>query len=424
MSYEKIFFVITEFRNEGNTAVKPFEKLSNKLFETFLREILLICHENIDNMVSSFKTKGNSSDGPADLPDTDEEFESCLLFIQYLSFTSCTFLIPVYLFYPLLVKCSLLVDFYVTSQLKQNFNQLLSNPAFILDSFKHIEYIEKAHQIIIKKFMFYISRPFENISNNSKSKSTNDEFLMKKLSNIIFRRGNIALSDGIIELSSREMLKRSGHSLYTEANTTSSFGLQSIFHQYLISSDDRISPTSKNARQIVKYLHQYASEKCVKLLELVFENAIVDWVFPEMRSALLSLENPISFRSLHHANKFNSKKKLKLLYNSSRSPSPSTSLLVLRLIQMLKKARDISFIDMSSMNSSKSAADKAFAIAYRKLSTHESYQFTRSVVVHISFLLDKYKQNCFERGWQNNLNSVVDLIQVLFPSFYHNLYMF
>jgi hypothetical protein len=98
-------------------------------------------------------------------------------------------------------------------------------------------------------------------------------------------------------------------------------------------------------------------------------------------------------------------------------PLAAPSILLETLLLNLEKARESCRVDLACMGCGMSA-DLAFATAYRRLPNSEAVELAKSLAVSVSALLDVHKLpqivSCGGNKWEEKLNNITDLVQVLF----------
>jgi hypothetical protein len=88
--------------------------------------------------------------------------------------------------------------------------------------------------------------------------------------------------------------------------------------------------------------------------------------------------------------------------------------LVDRLIAFLADARYKSQMQLSATKQCCMSADLAFATAFRRLSKSSSVELTKALVVRISSLIDVLKPHFLSSSWDQSIDALCDLLQVLF----------
>jgi hypothetical protein len=314
---------------------------------------------------------------------------SWLFLMRATTATGYATVFTVFFLHPMLLKFSVLIQEYVKSQLSA-----------MLSSDDEVEEREDIAESMLAVFS-HISSTLDAFSlvmrYASQSHRTFQDYVDNELSYLAKINGYSYFSDEIMNsyrrftgISSKDKDKKNENLILERPDYVSR--IITALQRCLADDYDRLSQESQNLRQLLHCFREHISPDNIPILELMWRDALADWIFSRLRSSLKSVQE-------------------------DAIPSKAKTFdFVETIVEMLKTALEVSNLDIAVNEDALSSVEKAFTSSYRRLSMNEAYELTKILAIYISILMDSTKQDCFSRGWQDAMDSTTKLIRILYDN--------
>jgi hypothetical protein len=261
----------------------------------------------------------------------------------------------------------MLINYFAQSlsvDLLRNFD--LSKPGEVHEMIKNFKFLDR----ISVSYSAVLSHPRIGMSALTTKK------IKEKITNTVYVVGHARLANGIV-------LKNYDQSYRSES---ASNDLKKAFRDHILLQEGPIETSTKTLRSLLRILSSFCAQRNLELLECMWRETLTSYLCDQMQ---------------------------RMVFQLTRRDFSDTEC-VIRLQVLLQSTRKLCKLDMSALPICGSSAESAFEDAFKRLPQNSILLLTKVLVVYCSSLIDSLKCQQQVGEWSESVDSIVNLLQVLY----------